>query len=273
MSDTERSHIVTHSAKVTKVDYGSSAPLKTNVDLGEEFVYSINPRKNDLTPKPPQEKNSIHSRFFTNNLHTYAQKVSTLVDAGVQDDGDDNLLLLSEMKSTANWRCGFCLMSILTVVAVLLAVVLIVYNLFFLVPHLYVDQVQLYHLPISDRVVGFRILLVGVNFNVVNVQLESAYFQVSIVDTSGPHKYNLETPIEFKFNQTSDESILVPLGSSQFKVEGSISLSNMPTFPYISDLIIRNVFVQYVLNGQISLKIGFQNTPVKVERVQQYRLS
>jgi hypothetical protein len=72
------------------------------------------------------------------------------------------------------------MMTVLAIVALLVVIIVIVYNLFFLTPYICIDQVQIYHIPINDRFVGFKMVLTGINYNVLDVQLQSAFFQISV---------------------------------------------------------------------------------------------
>jgi hypothetical protein len=72
------------------------------------------------------------------------------------------------------------MMTVLAIVALLVVIVVIVYNLFFLTPFICIDQVQIYHLPLVDRNVGFQMVFTGINYNVLDVQLQSAFFQISV---------------------------------------------------------------------------------------------
>ncbi|KAL0484464.1 hypothetical protein AKO1_005148 [Acrasis kona] len=274
----ERSSLIAHTATVTRVDYNSLVPNSlAKQNLEEEFFYSINqPTTRTIgdthDDSPRKVSTPIGSGFFS-SLHNSTQKVCTLVEAGLDEEKRyDSAALIQEVKSTANWRCGFCLMSIATVICLLSAASIIIYYTFFLIPILYIDQLQLYHLPVSDRSVGFRITVVGVNQNIINVQLETAFFQITVVDKVGSNEYNLKTPIKQTFNETSEESVLLPLVSTKFSVEGIIPLDNLPAFPIISDLIVRDFFAHYVVQGQITIKIaGFRNTII-LERTQQFRI-
>ncbi len=72
------------------------------------------------------------------------------------------------------------MMTVLAIVALIVVIAVIVYNLFFLTPFICIDQVQIYHFPIQDRSVGFQMTLTAINYNIIEVQLQSAFFTIAV---------------------------------------------------------------------------------------------
>jgi hypothetical protein len=84
--------------------------------------------------------------------------------------------------------------------------------------------------------------------------------------------YDLDAPLDKTFNTSSEESYLPGMSTTSFTVEGLVSIQNEVDFQQIQDLIVRNIYVQYKLVGQVTVKISTFYTNVHVERTQQYKI-
>jgi hypothetical protein len=127
------------------------------------------------------------------------------------------------------------------------------YNLFFTAPFLYIEQIQLSNVPNilrNDTMVGFRVVLRGLNNNFAELTLQDIKLYATVRDAGTPSGvgYQLETPIEKKYNASSNDLILKKRITTKLTIDASINLLPSPNYKQIEQLI-SNSYVYILLHA------------------------
>jgi hypothetical protein len=241
-------------------------------DDEEDFVYSSTSFINaKITPKTQPSVNDTKRRTVISSK-----------DAVKNTDFKDYIKYEKQAATTRRWQWGFCVTTTFSVFLILGCSAFLIYNLFFTTPYVYIDQVQLSHVPIRpsrmygkfDKYVGFRITLMGHNNNFADVTLQDVKLTVTIRDagTSSGVGYLLDTPIERKYN-SSNEMILKKRSTTRVVINSMIDLEPSPNYNQIQELINNSQFnlfyVELHFEGSATSSIGILKYSHKLLKRQQ----
>jgi hypothetical protein len=165
-----------------------------------------------------------------------------------------NMNMLREIQISKRYRWSFCISSVFAVLLFISCASLFSYNLFFRPPFIFIEQVQIYHLPFRDQCIGFQIIINCNNPNSASITMSSVALAMTIIDAHTGTNYNIEEPIEHNWNSTT--SIINRWSSDTVSVNAYIFIGDSPNYPQILDLVARNINVQFTLQGKITSKIG-----------------
>jgi hypothetical protein len=117
------------------------------------------------------------------------------------------------------------------------------YNLFFTSPFLYIEQIQLSNVPLAidhKSYVGFRIILRGLNSNFAELTIQNVKLMATVRDAGSGVAYQIDAPIEKKYNASDNQMILRKRGISKFVVDTMINLQPLPNYKQLTDFITRS---------------------------------
>lgn len=216
----------------------SSLPSSNAVGLahnpmGRGMAVAVNPNSSDptatatatATPNGTTAMHNFYPAIRTLSAPDLGPQVQNLQSAHEKDD-------LKLVKANLRWKtmCGVSVF--LNVVLIVLILTSLVYWLVFRDPTIFIDQVQISHIPIADMDLGFNVRFQVDNPSLFNVTVTSCYLSVVIVDPASNVEYEISPAIE----STASQSI-AGVGTTSFIVSSTISIARNPYFLQISKLV------------------------------------
>ncbi|KAG2394002.1 hypothetical protein C9374_003766 [Naegleria lovaniensis] len=213
-----------------------------------------------FAPSSQQQQHALNSgqHLNHNNLHSNSNQTQ---------------LLLSQVTSIRKWKWSFCLTSTVVIMMSISFSILLLYNLLFSQPYVYINQIQINQLPIIDRTVGFNIILNANNPSILSIDIYSILLNIKLFDSQKSVYYDIETPLSFTFQNIT---MIDSLSTSQpISFSSKIYIGNNPNFIQLLDLFARNIYIGIEVSGKIGMYVFggvfYHSQPVK--KTQQYLLT
>lgn len=169
------------------------------------------------------------------DLHHFYPAIRTLSapDLGPQlhDVKATNDKDIKLVKANLRWKTACGISSFVNIFLFVLILTSLIYWLFFRDPFIFIEQVQISHIPIADTDLGFNVKFQVDNPSLFNTTITSCYLAVVIVDPSSNVEYDITSSIEMNASQS------IARGSTIFTVASTISIAKNPYFLQISKLV------------------------------------
>nr|CAG4713801.1 unnamed protein product [Naegleria fowleri] len=210
-----------------------------------------------------------HHHSLTPQLNSFNPNSSNNT---ILNHGNHTQILLSQVTTIRKWKWSFCLTSTVVIMMLISFSILLLYNLLFSQPYVYINQIQINQLPIVDRTVGFNIILTANNPSILSIEIYSILLNIKLFDSQKSVYYDIETPLSYTFqNLTTIDSLSI---SQSVSISSKIYIGNNPNFIQLLDLFARNIYIGIEVNGKIGMYVFggafYHSQPVK--KSQQYLL-
>ncbi|EFC50872.1 predicted protein [Naegleria gruberi] len=228
----------------------NTRPLSpNNNDQEQEYYYQIPNNYGNID----FDNQALLQRITNRHITTLADEYE-----GKQYESHSTNTLLKQVSQIRKWKWSFCLTSTSVIILILLFITTLLYNLLFLQPYIYIEEIQIYQLPFIDRTVGFNIVLSGFNPSLIPTQISSILLNIKLFDSIKHLKYDIETPISYTFeNQTMISGLICKqdlCGFDSFSFQTQIYIGNNPNFIQLLDLLARNIYIGIDVQVYVSIK-------------------